>query len=108
MAIMAQHDATADLTKARTQLHFNPAAFRDALARVAALGDAVDTVYPAHGPTPLTFADLLAIRDAYEKVWAGREPEREGELFGYSLAIHDFDRFAFLLPRGDAPLTSAR
>jgi glyoxylase-like metal-dependent hydrolase (beta-lactamase superfamily II) len=86
----------------------DPAAFRDALARVAALGDAVDTVYPAHGPTPLTFADLLAIRDAYEKVWAGREPEREGELFGYSLAIHDFDRFAFLLPRGDAPLTSAR
>lgn len=86
----------------------DPAAFRQSLARVAALGDTVDTVYPAHGPTPLTFADLLAIRDAFEEVWAGREPDRDGELFGFDLAIHNFGRFSFLLPRGGPRERSAR
>lgn len=35
MAIMASQDATADLTKARKQLHFSPAPFRAALAAYA-------------------------------------------------------------------------
>jgi uncharacterized protein YbjT (DUF2867 family) len=37
MAIMAQQDATADLTKARATINFNPAGFTDALACYAAV-----------------------------------------------------------------------
>jgi uncharacterized protein YbjT (DUF2867 family) len=37
MAIMAQQDSTADLTKARAMLNFNPAGFTDALASYAAV-----------------------------------------------------------------------
>jgi glyoxylase-like metal-dependent hydrolase (beta-lactamase superfamily II) len=79
----------------------DPAAFRDSLRRVSALLSEVDTIYPAHGHSPITPNDVRAIRDAYEEVWAGRLPDRDGSLFGFPLTIHDFDRFSFLMPAGE-------
>jgi glyoxylase-like metal-dependent hydrolase (beta-lactamase superfamily II) len=78
----------------------DPAAFRESLRRVSALSSDVDIVYPAHGPSPISPEDMLAIRDAYEQVWAGRPAESDDSLFGFPLTIHDFDRFAFLMPAG--------
>lgn len=81
--------------------HSDPAAFRASLQRVSDLLDDVDTIYPAHGPSPITPADVIAIRDAYEEVWQGRAPDRPASLFGLDLTAHDFDRFAFYMPPGD-------
>jgi glyoxylase-like metal-dependent hydrolase (beta-lactamase superfamily II) len=76
----------------------DPAAFRESLRRVSAVLSEVDTIYPAHGPSPISPEDVLAVRDAYEQVWAGRSPDRDGSLFGFPLTIHDFGRFSFLMP----------
>jgi glyoxylase-like metal-dependent hydrolase (beta-lactamase superfamily II) len=74
-----------------------PAAFRESLRLAAELTNDIETIFPAHGPSPLTPADVLAIRDAYELVWSGRAPDRAGELFGFDVVTHDFGRFSFLL-----------
>jgi glyoxylase-like metal-dependent hydrolase (beta-lactamase superfamily II) len=74
-------------------------AFRDSLQLAAELAAAVDTVYPAHHETPIQPKDVREIRDAFETVWAGREPDRRGSAYGYPVLIHDFGRFSFLLPR---------
>ena len=79
----------------------DPLAFRASLRQVADLAAEVEVVYPAHGPTPLAPAVVLAIRDAYEELWAGRQPDRAGSLFGFDLSIYDFGQFAFLLPAGE-------
>jgi glyoxylase-like metal-dependent hydrolase (beta-lactamase superfamily II) len=73
------------------------AAFRDSLRLAAELAEEIETIYPAHGPSPLVPADVLAIRDAYELVWSGRAPDRSSELFGLDIVKHDFGRFSFLL-----------
>jgi glyoxylase-like metal-dependent hydrolase (beta-lactamase superfamily II) len=79
----------------------DPAAFRESLRRVSEVLHDVDTVYPAHGPAPITPDDVLAIRDAYEEVWTGRDAVRDDSLFGFPLTIYDFGRFSFLMPAGD-------
>ena len=76
----------------------DPAAFRESLRVVSALANDLDAIYPAHGPSPLAPADMLAIRDAYDEVWDGRPPERQETLYDYPVAIHDFGAFSFLLP----------
>jgi glyoxylase-like metal-dependent hydrolase (beta-lactamase superfamily II) len=81
----------------------DPAAFRESL-RVAAEvveREEVDVIYPAHDSVPLAPADVIAIRDAYETVWAGRAPDRYGTLYGYRAAIHEFERFSFNMPPAD-------
>ena len=79
----------------------DPAAFRESLRLVAEVVEDVDVIYPAHDSVPLVPADVRAIRDAYETVWAGRAPDRYGTLYGYRAAIHEFDRFSFNMPPGD-------
>jgi glyoxylase-like metal-dependent hydrolase (beta-lactamase superfamily II) len=79
----------------------SPADFRTSLHKVCELRAEVDTVYPAHGPSPLAPGDMVTIRDAYEDVWAGRSPDRPGALFGFDVDTHDFGSFSFLMPPGD-------
>jgi len=79
----------------------DPAAFRESLRLAAEVVDDVDAIYPAHDAVPLVPADVHAIRDAYETVWAGRTPDRYGTLYGYRAAIHEFERFSFNMPPGD-------
>ena len=80
----------------------DPAAFRASLRRVSDRLGAVETVYPAHGPAPISPEDVLTIRQAYEEVWNGRLPDRKSTLFGFDLAVYDFGRFSFLMPPGRA------
>jgi len=76
----------------------DPVAFRDSLRLAAELVAAVDTIYPAHGSSPMNPADVLAIRDAFELTWSGRGPDHHGSAYGHDVAIYDFGRFSFLLP----------
>jgi glyoxylase-like metal-dependent hydrolase (beta-lactamase superfamily II) len=79
----------------------DPAAFHESLRLAAKVVKDVDVIYPAHDSVPLAPADVYAIRDAYETVWAGRAPDRYGTLYGYRAAIHEFDRFSFNMPPED-------
>jgi glyoxylase-like metal-dependent hydrolase (beta-lactamase superfamily II) len=79
----------------------DPAAFRESLRLAAELVADVDAIYPAHDAAPLAPADVRAIRDACETVWAGRAPDRYGTLYGFRAAIHEFERFSFNMPPGD-------
>ncbi len=79
----------------------DPAAFRESLRLAAEVVEDVDVIYPAHDAVPLAPADVRAIRDAYETVWAGRAPDQYGTLYGYRAAIHEFERFSFNMPPGD-------
>jgi glyoxylase-like metal-dependent hydrolase (beta-lactamase superfamily II) len=76
------------------------AAFRRSLHALATIAADVRAIYPAHGPAPLTGDDLLDIRDAFDHVWHGRAPEWHGSYARHRVAIHDFGRFAFLVPPG--------
>ena len=76
----------------------DPAAFRKSLWLAAEIAVTVDSIYPAHDSVPLVPEDVLAIRDAYETVWAGRAPDRHEMSYGYRAAIHDFGRFSFNMP----------
>jgi hypothetical protein len=79
----------------------DPAAFLESLRLAAEIAADVETIYPAHDSVPLVPDDVRAIRDAYERVWAGRAPDGCGTLYGYRTADHDFGRFSFHLPPGD-------
>ena len=74
--------------------------FRESLQLAAGLAADVDTVYPAHGDTPIAPDEIPAIRDAFETVWTGRLPDGQGSVYGYQVDIYDSGRFSFLLPRG--------
>ena len=76
------------------------AAFRRSLHALGTIAADVDAIYPAHGSAPLTADDVLAIRDAFELVWSGKKSDWQGTYSGYRVAIHDFGRFAFLVPPG--------
>jgi glyoxylase-like metal-dependent hydrolase (beta-lactamase superfamily II) len=73
-------------------------AFRRSLHALATIAADLRAIYPAHGPAPLTGDALLAIRDAFDHVWHGRAPEWHGSYARHRVAIHDFGRFAFLVP----------
>ncbi len=76
------------------------AAFRRSLHTLAAIAPDVRAIYPAHGPVPLTGDDVLIVRDAFDLVWNGKVPDWHGSYEGHRVAIHDFGRFAFLVPPG--------
>ena len=76
----------------------DPAAFRESLRRVAALVPEVDTVYAAHGESPLAPADIIEIDNAFAEVWEGRPADGKGELFGFPYTTYDYGRFSFLMP----------
>jgi glyoxylase-like metal-dependent hydrolase (beta-lactamase superfamily II) len=94
-----------DLLNLGPMLLFYPdsdlAAFRESLRLAAEVVEDVDVIYPAHDSVPLVPADVRAMRDAFEAVWAGRAPDRHGMLYGYRAAIHEFECFSFNLPPGD-------
>ena len=72
--------------------------FRRSLHALAAIVGDVDAIYPAHGSSPITGEDVLAMRDGFDRVWDGRQPDWHGAYAGHRVAIHDFGRFAFLVP----------
>lgn len=80
----------------------DPSAYRATLHLLVELSKYADAIYPSHGPWPMRPADLVAARDAYELVCAGREPDARREAMGdYPGAeVHEIGRFRFLLPVG--------
>jgi glyoxylase-like metal-dependent hydrolase (beta-lactamase superfamily II) len=76
------------------------AAFRRSLHALGTIAADVDAIYPAHGSAPMTSDYVLHIRDAFEFVWSGKKPDWHGTYSGHRVAIHDFGRFAFLVPPG--------
>lgn len=79
----------------------DPAGFRASLQLVSEHLEDVDTVYPAHGPSPIAPDDVVGIQKAYEEVWLGMPRDREGSLFGLDLIVYEFGPFSFLLPPGE-------
>lgn len=79
----------------------DPVAFHESLRRVTDILDDVDTIYPAHGPSPVTTNEVREICAAYEEVWAGRKPDGDGMFYTYPFASHEFDCFSFMMPPGD-------
>ncbi len=82
----------------------DPAAYRATLNLLADLAPHVDAVYPSHGGWPMSPADLLAARDGYEEVWAGRPPDAT-ELVDVAgtptlLDVHDVGDYRYLLAPG--------
>ena len=72
----------------------DPALYRDSLRLLAELAAIVDNIYPSHNRVPLTPDDVVAMNEAYEQVWAGREPDsREADH-----DVYDFGDFSFWLP----------
>lgn len=53
----------------------NPRDYRQSLRTIAELAAIVDVVYPAHNRAPLKPADVVAMHEAYEDIWQGREPD---------------------------------
>lgn len=80
----------------------DPVAFRESLRLAAEVAPEVDIVYPAHGPSPLTPADILRIHEAYESLWADDGPEGTADTFmGYDVTVYDFGEYSFIMPGGD-------
>lgn len=74
----------------------DPPAYRESLRRLAGLADEVDVVYPSHNAVPLKPDDVKRMHEAYERIWAGRDPDERRELCD----VHAFDGFQFWLPPG--------
>lgn len=79
-------------------------AFRSTIGLLAELAESgrVSAIYPAHGSIPLAPDDLIAMRDAFDEVWAGRERDRHvrwdiGFPERVPVDVHEFGRFSFLL-----------
>lgn len=82
----------------------DPLVWRDTIRRLVELAAHADVVRPSHGPA-MTRADLLAVQEAYEEVWAARPPDDQGEVdIGFDepacFDVHRFPRFTFLLAAG--------
>jgi len=77
-------------------------AYRTTLNLLAELAGDVDHVLPSHDRWPMLPADVIAARDAYEMVLAGRQPESrhapEGGYSGYEQ--HEIGPFRFMMPLG--------
>lgn len=70
--------------------------YRATLETLAELSSIVDRVYPSHNRSPLDPADVVAMHEAYEAIWAGRAPdERQADR-----DIFDFGAFSFWLAPG--------
>jgi glyoxylase-like metal-dependent hydrolase (beta-lactamase superfamily II) len=74
----------------------DPLAYRESLRRLAELAQDVDVVYPSHNRVPLAPADVVAMHDAYEEIFSGREPDERRD----TCDVHDFGEFSFWMPPG--------
>jgi glyoxylase-like metal-dependent hydrolase (beta-lactamase superfamily II) len=77
----------------------DPVAYRDTLRRMTELAEQVDVIYPSHGAT-MTAADVRELREAYESIWAGREPTAHQTVnYGepVEVEVYEVGRFTFLM-----------
>lgn len=74
----------------------DPAAYRESLRLLADLAGKSRAVYPSHGTTPILPADVLRIHEAFEEIWAGREPDAISDERHHFV----FEGFTFDLPPG--------
>ena len=77
----------------------DPEAYRESLRKLAELAAEVDVVYPSHNRVPLAPADVMAMHEAYEEIYGGREPDERQE----DCDIYDFGEFSFWMPPGFDP-----
>lgn len=76
----------------------DPRDYRESLRTLAELAAIVDRVFPAHNRSPLAPADVIAMHEAYETIWAGRAPDRREQ----DHDVFDFGRFSFWLTPGES------
>ena len=74
----------------------DPRDYRVTLQTLAELSSIVDRVYPSHNRSPLEPADVVAMHEAYEAVWAGRAPDERHS----DHDVFDFGTFSFWLMPG--------
>lgn len=74
----------------------DPVAYRASLRLLADLANEVDVVYPSHNAVPLTSGDVKRMHEAYEAIWAGRQPDESAT----DRDIFRFDDFSFWLAPG--------
>ena len=72
----------------------DPAAYRESLRLLADLAGKVDVVYPSHNRVPLAPDDVVQMHEAYESIFAGRNPDERQE----ECDIYSFSDFQFWLP----------
>lgn len=53
----------------------DPREYRATLQTLAELASIVDHIYPSHNRSPLAPAEIIAMHQAYETIWSGREPD---------------------------------
>lgn len=83
----------------------DPAAWRATIRLLADLASDATGVYPSHDAAPLTGAQVAAVCDAYEEVWAGTRPitsQSENTSEGHPILVDTFDCgfVQFQLPHG--------
>ncbi|HMM43248.1 MAG TPA: MBL fold metallo-hydrolase [Thermomicrobiales bacterium] len=81
------------------------AAFRATLCLLAGLAGEVSAVYPSHERVPMPPGDLRLASEAFEEVWAGRDPDSRlrwdiGFPDKVPVDVHDVGEFRFLLREG--------
>jgi glyoxylase-like metal-dependent hydrolase (beta-lactamase superfamily II) len=74
----------------------DPVEYRDTLRKLADLAKIVDVVYPSHNRVPLSPDDVIQMHEAYEQIWAGREPDERLT----DRDVFNFDDFAYWLRPG--------
>ncbi len=74
----------------------DPTDYRETLRKLATLAAVVDVVYPSHNRVPMTPDEVVRMHEAYEEIWAGREPDERWE----ECDVFSFDGFSFWLRPG--------
>jgi glyoxylase-like metal-dependent hydrolase (beta-lactamase superfamily II) len=74
----------------------SPLDYRESLRKIAELASIVDVIYPSHNRVPLTPDDVVRMHEAYEEIWAGRQPDERLP----DRDIFVFEDFAFWLRPG--------
>jgi glyoxylase-like metal-dependent hydrolase (beta-lactamase superfamily II) len=72
------------------------AAYRHTLDILADLAGRSDAVYPSHYDVPMTPEDVVATRDAFAEILAGREPDEVRE----DREVYAYERFVFWIRPG--------
>lgn len=74
----------------------DPRDYRVTLRTLAELAAIADQIYPSHNRSPLDPADVIAMHEAYEAIWAGRPPDQRHP----DRDVFDFGTFSFWLAPG--------
>ena len=81
------------------------AAFRATIRMLAEMSDHFQAIYPSHEHAPIPPSDLRFAHEAFEEVWAGREPDSRirwdiGFPEKVPVDVHKMGEFNFLLREG--------